>query len=119
MLGTMGYDSSGSRFSAPAGGGGTSASEGGALVPVPPGTGLIARDFSASVAVAPGVGESITVTFRVNQVDTALACTISGTATSCQAPDVTVPLSAGQRMSVRSTATAGSGVVGFGFRIVF
>ena len=35
------------------------------------------------LVTAPGVGASATVTLRKNGVNTALTCTISGTATSC------------------------------------
>lgn len=97
-------------------------SEGSALTPVPPGTGLTARDFTAAVAVAPGGGNSITITLRLNQVDTALGCTIAGTARTCApAGDPTLALPSGGLMSMRTTTTgapAGS-TISWGFRVVF
>ena len=92
--------------------------------PVPPGTTLTARDFIASTSVAPGVGQSVTVTFLIDGAPTALSCVIAGTATSCQpASTATVVLVAGTKMSMQNTATAGVPVVGntvgWAIRVVF
>lgn len=117
MMGSMGFPS----WAAPIGSS-NFGSEASALTPVPPGTGLTARDFTAAVATAPGVGNSITITLRLNQVDTALTCQIAGTARTC-APvgDPTLALPSGGLLSMRTTATgapAGT-TISWGFRVVF
>lgn len=102
--------------------GGNFGSEAGAQAPVPPGQGLTARDFSVTAAQAPGLGNTFTVTFRLDGVDTALGCTISGTATSCQvAGTTTVALPAGAKMAIRSVSSGGGVNTSFGFsmRVVF
>jgi hypothetical protein len=120
MIGVLSIDPGTTRYAIPLGGV-TFATESAALTPVPPGTGLIARDFAASVQTAPGAGQSITIAFRLNQADTGLSCTIANAATSCAAAGATADLPAGARMSMRSTASASATAnnVSWGFRVVF
>lgn len=121
VMGTSGVTSGATRFIQVLGGS-QNGSEPPAQSPVPQGTGLTARDFSASVDAAPGGGQSVVVAFRLDGADTALTCTISGTATSCTAPSTaTVALPAGGRISMRVTASgsASSTNVGWGLRVVF
>jgi Collagen triple helix repeat (20 copies) len=102
--------------------GGNFGSEAGAQAPVPPGTALTARDFSATAAAAPGAGQSFTITLRLDGADTALSCVISGTATACAVPSTTtVALPAGAKMAIRSVSSGGAVNTSFGFsmRVVF
>lgn len=48
-----------------------------------PARALAARNLAVQTTVAPGTGNSLTVTLRVDGADTALGCTIAGTATTC------------------------------------
>jgi hypothetical protein len=119
-MGAGGADTNNNTFHTPTGG--SFGSEPGAQVPVPAGTALVARDFTATLANPPGVGKSYVVSFRLNGVNTALQCTISGAATSCAAPsDTVVPLPEGAKMSMLThpvNAPAG-GNVAWSFRVVF
>ena len=95
-----------------------------AQVPVPPGTSLSARDFTATASAAPGgTTGAFTVTLRVNGVPTGLACSITTVNTSCQGSDVVVPLPAGAKLAMRIQETGDStGLpksVSWGFRVVF
>jgi hypothetical protein len=95
-----------------------------AQVPVPPGTSLSARDFTATASAAPGgTNGAFTVTLRVNGVATALACSITTVNTSCQGADVVVPLPAGSKLAMRIQETGDSTAlpksVSWGFRVVF
>lgn len=82
-------------------------SEASALVPVPPDSSHTAKSLVATVNTPPGAGKSITITLRVDQVDSALTCTIAGaSALSCQPPDGTiVVIPAGSRLSLHTTTT--------------
>lgn len=84
-------------------------SEASALVPVPAGSSYTAKSLIATINTPAGDGKSVSITLRVNQVDSALSCTISGdTATSCEPPSgTTVVVPAGARLSMRSV-TSGS-----------
>lgn len=121
VLGAIGV-TAGSTLYAPPLGGNQTPTEASVQTPVPPGTGLIARDFAAAVRTAPGAGESVVVAFRVNGADTGLTCTIAAAATSCTAPsDTTVALPSGGRLSMRVTGSAGaaSANASWGLRVVF
>lgn len=75
-------------------------SEANASVPVPSGTALrLVVDLTA----APGTGDSATIMIRKNGVDTSLACTVSGTATTCEDMDGDVAFSTGDLLSIRYT----------------
>ncbi len=84
----------------------------GALWPAP--VAATVSTLSARVAVAPGTGNSWTVTLRKNGADTSLSCVISGSATSCSG-SASVSVLAGDRLGVRfveggtATGTSGSG----------
>jgi hypothetical protein len=114
ISGTMGFPS----WSAP----GSSAnfgSEASALVPIPAGSAYTAKSFIASVSSAPGGGTSITITLRVNQVNTVLSCTISGAATTCEPPaGTTLAIPSGARISMQTSISgmpAGS-IIGYAYR---
>jgi len=121
VMGAIGV-TAGSTLYAPPLGGNQTPTEATVQTPVPPGTGLTARDFSAAVRTAPGGGQSVVVAFRIDGADTALTCTISGSATSCTAPSTaTAALPSGGRLSIRVTGTAGASSTNasWGLRVVF
>jgi hypothetical protein len=102
--------------------GGNFGSEAGAQAPVPSGTPLIARDLTATVSAAPGMGFSVVFTLRVNNGDTALTCTIADLATSCTVPSTTtVNLTGGQKINYMAVASANFPVrqIGISMRVVF
>jgi len=72
-----------------------------------------ANNLSARVAIAPGSGNSWTVTLRKNGANTSLSCTISGTGTSCSGSSA-VSVVAGDQLGVQfteggsATGTSGS-----------
>lgn len=93
-------------------------SEASAQVPVPPGSSFTAKSFIATTA-SNVAGNPITVSFRINAVDTALKCTIAIGQNQCSpagSPSVVVP--AGAQISMRTVPAAGvtPGVVSYGFR---
>ena len=103
-------------------GGSATGTETGAQAPVPPGTGLTARDLSVQIKVAPGVGKSVKFIFRKNLTDTALTCTIAGTATTCQTGEATsVPLAGGDLINMRAepTGTPTATAATYSMRVVF
>jgi hypothetical protein len=55
---------------------------------------------------APGAGTSYTFLVRKNGVDTAVTCTVSGTATECSDLANSIAFSAGDLISVRSEPTS-------------
>ncbi len=75
----------------------TNATEANANVPLPSGK---ASKLVVSLTVAPGAGQSATVTIRKNGVNTALTCTVSGTATTCSDLVNSVTFSNGDLLSV-------------------
>lgn len=97
-------------------------SEVGAQTAVPPGVPLVARDLVVRVPTAPGAGNSIKFAFRKALTDTALTCTISGAATSCQPPaDTTVALTDGDLVNLRVDPSSNPPdmVASYSLRIVF
>lgn len=91
----------------------SSATEDNANIPLPSGT---ASKLVVSRVVAPGAGHSITVTIRKNGVNTALTCTISGTATTCTDTADSVTFSDGDLLSILHTETsAASSRIRFAF----
>ncbi|MEA2602650.1 MAG: hypothetical protein QOF89_3642 [Acidobacteriota bacterium] len=80
----------------------TSTTEANANVPLPSGT---ASKLVVSLTVAPGAGQSATVTIRKNGVNTALTCTASGTATTCADLVNSVTFSNGDLLSILYTET--------------
>lgn len=114
ISGSMGFD-----VFSPPGSSSNFGTEAGALVPVPAGSSYTAKSFIATAGTAPGGGKSITITLRINQADTAISCTISGAATSCEPPAGTaVVVPGGAKISMRTvTAGAPSGsLVAYAFR---
>lgn len=114
-----GLDTTQDRWMAP-GIGGASGTEN--TVPLPSGVGLTARDLTVSLQNAPGVGKSFVFTFRKNQTNTGLACTVSGTSKTCSAPsEVTVPLVAGDLLSINAhpVGSPTTGVANLSMRLVF
>lgn len=60
---------------------------------------------------APAAGQTIVATFRVNNADTALTCTITGAGTSCNDQTHTASCSAGQTYSLKTVTSATSGTI--------
>ena len=81
---------------------GTSATEANANVPLPSGK---AGKLVVSLAAAPGSGKSAAVTIRKNGVNSALSCTVSGTATACTDTVDSVTFSDGDLLSILYTET--------------
>ena len=92
----------------------TSTTEANANVPLPSGT---ASKLVVSLTVAPGAGQSATLTIRKNGGNTALTCTLSGTATTCADTADSVTFSNGDLLSIlyTETATAAASRVRFSF----
>jgi hypothetical protein len=65
------------------------------------------QELHATLSAAPGSGNSVTFTIRKNGASTAVACSISGTATSCSDPNNATGFSTGDLLSVQITDTAG------------
>jgi hypothetical protein len=83
---------------------------------------VVARDLAMSLANPPGAeGETYTMTFQLNQADTALTCTVAGTvATTCGNSTDTVTIPPRSLISLELVASAGSVSrrVRFGWRAV-
>jgi hypothetical protein len=82
-------------------------SEESALVPVPADSSYTAKSLIATINAPAGAGNSVTITLRVNQADSALSCTIEGaTATTCEPPTGTTAVApAGARIAMHSVAS--------------
>ena len=65
------------------------------------------QELHATVFPAPGTGNSFTFTIRKNGASTSVACTISGTATSCADSSNAVGFSTSDLISVQVVQTAG------------
>jgi hypothetical protein len=78
---------------------------------------LFARNLAVQTTSAPGTGNTLTVTLRVDGADTALACTLADLATSCSnvAADVSLPAGSTVSLEVSSTPTVLSTSVLVGF----
>jgi hypothetical protein len=74
--------------------------------PMPAGTATVI--YFNTAGVAPGTGNSITLTLRENGSSTPLACTITGSATSCSLTGQSVPIAAGDLVDLLQT-TSGTG----------
>ena len=72
-----------------------------------PARAITAASLAVRTTVAPGAGNSITVTLRDDGADTALACTIADTATSCSNVAANPAIGAGSALSLAVTATLG------------
>lgn len=69
------------------------------------GTGTTIQCLSFSTggsAASPGAGKSYAITFRKDEADTALTCTIADTNTSCTLTGQSVSISAGDRVCYKS-----------------
>jgi hypothetical protein len=87
-------------------------------VAISPNATMVARDLSFTTSTAPGGVESRAVTLRVNHADTALGCTMTGTATSCTSGStVTVPPGSFLSIKVQKSSGAPPGYVYWGFRL--
>ncbi len=69
-----------------------------------PNASLTAQDLSVRTSAAPGVGNSVIVRLRDDGADTAVACTVSGTNTTCTSSS-SATIAAGSKMSVKLTST--------------
>ena len=87
-----------------------------------PNVAMVARDLSVSLPNPPGaVGEFYKLTFELDQVATALTCTITGAVdTTCVDATHTVPIPAGSLMSFELEVSAGATArrVQYGWRAV-
>jgi hypothetical protein len=84
-----------------------------------PNVATTARDLAVQLPNPAGAGESYTLTFQVDSVDTALGCTIGGdTDLTCTDSSDVVQIPAGSRMAFELTVTAGASSrrVMFGWR---
>lgn len=78
----------------------TNATEANVNLPLPSGT---ASKLVVSLTVAPGLGQSATITIRRNGTNTSLTCTVSGTATTCSNLVDSVVFNSGDLLSVLYT----------------
>lgn len=62
-------------------------------------------------ATAPASGQTLTATWRVNNTSTAITCTITGPATTCNDTTHTAACTAGQPYSLQSVTSATSGAI--------
>jgi len=65
------------------------------------------QELHAIVSPAPGAGNSLTFTVRKNGASTPVACTVSGTATSCADSNNAIGFSTSDLISVQVVQTAG------------
>jgi hypothetical protein len=65
------------------------------------------QELHATVFPAPGAGNSLTFTIRKNGASTPVACTVSGTATSCADSNNAIGFNTGDLISVQIVQTAG------------
>lgn len=72
-----------------------------------PAGGLTATNLAVRTSSAPGSGNSVTVTLRDDEVDTALSCTVSGTATTCTNTTASATISGGSVISLQLSSTGG------------
>ena len=96
-------------FGSPAGTSAVSSTES-SVQTLSPARSISAANLAVQTTAAPGSGNSVTVTLRANGANTALACTISGAATTCSDTADAPTLAAGSALSlgVSSTVTAPS-----------
>lgn len=66
------------------------------------------RALYCNLGTAPGGVATVVVTVRVAAADSALTCTITGAATSCNDTSHTPSVSAGQSLSVKAVSSAGT-----------
>jgi hypothetical protein len=88
MGSTGGNIGSGTMFVAPSGSSTTFVNEANAATLAP--VAMVVTDLAFKVSQPPGIGAARTLTMRVNGVDTALSCTVTGVAQSCSASGPTV-----------------------------
>jgi hypothetical protein len=65
-------------------------------------------NFGCVVANAPGSGQSVACTLRVNRVSESVSCTISNTATSCTDLTHTAAITAGQSGDYQVVTSGGA-----------
>lgn len=65
------------------------------------------------ISTAPAAGQTLTGTWRVNNADTALVCTITGTGTTCGPINTAVTCTAGQSYSLKLVTSATTGTINF------
>lgn len=66
------------------------------------------RRLYCFATTAPGGADSLAITVRKNGADTSITCTLTGVATTCNDTSNTATLSAGDRVSFKAVASAGS-----------
>jgi hypothetical protein len=103
------------QFAAPTGISDASPNE--AQTTLSPNVALTATNFCVRLEGAPGTGNSLTFRLRANGADTALVCTLAGSATSTNSGAASAALPAGAVLSIRIEATgapnAGSALFGW------
>jgi hypothetical protein len=70
-----------------------------------PAAGMTAQNLSVRTTAAPGSGTSVTLTLRVDGADTSLACTVSGTGTTCSNTSASVTVAAGSPLAFKVSST--------------
>jgi hypothetical protein len=70
-----------------------------------PAASMTAQNLSVRTTAAPGTGISVTVTLRVDGVDTSLSCAVSGAATTCSNTSASVAVSAGSRLALEVSSS--------------
>lgn len=75
----------------------------------------VIENLFAEVTTAPGTGETVTITLRLNGADTALTCTISGTGTTASDTTHTVTVAAGDSVCYKTVTSASSAAAGIRF----
>jgi hypothetical protein len=91
-------------YGSPTGVGGTNATESSVTV-LSPNASIVARDLSVKLTAAPGVGSSRTFALSDDGTPTAVACTISGAATTCDSGVATATIGAGSELSIELTVS--------------
>jgi hypothetical protein len=94
-------------------------SEAATSLAVSPDATMVAKDLYVKVSAAPGGVESYAITLRMNLASTALSCTISASATSCN-NDSAVTIPAGSVLDMQSQRSGGASPnaqVWWGFRL--
>jgi hypothetical protein len=76
-----------------------------AQIPLPAGT---ASKLWVKLTVAPGGGDTVTVTVRRNGASTPLGCTITGSGTTCTDATDSVVFAEGDRIAVLYTESGGT-----------
>jgi hypothetical protein len=81
---------------------------------ISPNTIIVASDLTVELTIAPNLSCpeapacSRTITLRDDGADTAVACTVTGSATTCNSGNTSAVIAAGSRLSIKAAITAGT-----------